>query len=140
MVKGLPLIDHPEQPCEGCFVEKLYQATFFKEVSFHAIKPLQLVPTDVCGLITPTSLPESNYFLIFIDGFSCKTWVYFLMIKYEVFAKFTKFNDSVEKKVVIILKLSGRSRWRVHLEGTQCLLRRALQSMFSYSLLFTTIK
>jgi hypothetical protein len=43
------------------------------------------------------SLGKSMYFLTFIDGFSRKTWVYFLKYKYEAFEIFHKFKALVEK-------------------------------------------
>ena len=46
--------------------------------SLRAHKPFELIHTDVCGLIKPRSLTKSNYFLLFIDNYSRKTWVYFL--------------------------------------------------------------
>ena len=39
-------------------------------------KPLQLVHTNMFGPIKPSSLGKNNYFLLFIDDFSRKTWVY----------------------------------------------------------------
>ena len=53
-----------------------------------ATKSLQLVHTNVCGPIKPSSLDKSNYFLLFIDDFSRKMWVYFLKQKSEAFGAF----------------------------------------------------
>ena len=58
---------------------------------------MQVVHTDVCGPIKPSSLGKSNYFLLFIDDFSRKTWVYFLKQKSEAFGTFKKFKAFVEK-------------------------------------------
>ena len=58
---------------------------------------MQVVHTDVCGPIKPSSLGKSNYFLPFIDDFSRKTWVYFLKQKSEAFGTFKKFKAFVEK-------------------------------------------
>ena len=59
--------------------------SFPEEASTRATKSLQLVHTDVCGPIKPSSLGKSNYFLLFIDDLGRKTWVYFLKQKFEAF-------------------------------------------------------
>ncbi|KAE8676644.1 hypothetical protein F3Y22_tig00111582pilonHSYRG00249 [Hibiscus syriacus] len=98
MVKGLPRINHPDQFCEGCLVGKQFRKSFPKESDTRAKKPLELIHTDVFGPIKPSSLGNSNYFLLFIDDFSRKTWVYFLKQKSEVFEVFKKFKAAVERE------------------------------------------
>ncbi|KAH9745480.1 hypothetical protein KPL70_004087 [Citrus sinensis] len=98
MVKGLPYINHPDQLCEGCLLGKQFRKSFPKESNSRAQKPLELIHTDVCGPFKPNSLGKTNYFLLFIDDFSRKTWVYFLKQKSEVFEAFKKFKVAVEKK------------------------------------------
>ena len=98
MVRGLPSINQPDQLCEGCLLGKQFRKSFPKESNSRAQKPLELIHTDVCGPIKPTSLGKSNYFLLFIDDFSRKTWVYFLKQKSEVFEVFKKFKAAVEKE------------------------------------------
>ncbi|KAE8667942.1 hypothetical protein F3Y22_tig00112352pilonHSYRG00005 [Hibiscus syriacus] len=98
MVKGLPRINHPDQLCEGCLAGKQFRKSFPKESETRAKKPLELIHTDVCGPIKPSSLGNSNYFLLFIDDFSRKTWVYFLKQKSEVFEVFKKFKAVVERE------------------------------------------
>ncbi|KAK2456950.1 putative mitochondrial protein [Trifolium repens] len=104
MVRGLPYINHPNQVCEGCLLGKLFKMSFPKESSSRAQKPLELIHTDVCGPIKPRSLGKSNYFLLFIDDFSRKTWVYFLKEKSEVFKNFKKFKAQVEKESGLVIK------------------------------------
>ena len=98
MVRGLPSIKHPDQLCEGCLLGKQFRKPFPKESHSRAQKPLELIHADVCGPIKPCSLGKSNYFLLFIDDFSRKTWVYFLKQKSEVFEAFKKFKAAVEKE------------------------------------------
>ena len=52
----------------------------------------------MCGPITPSSLGKNNYFLLFIDDFSRKTWVYFLKQKSEVFEAFKTFKATMENE------------------------------------------
>ena len=57
---------------------------------------LDIVHSDVCGLMLDTSLSGYVYYVFFIDDYSCKTWIYFLKSKYEVFEKFKEFKGVVE--------------------------------------------
>lgn len=98
MVKGLPCINHPDQLCEECLLGKQFTKSFPKESNIRAKKPLELIHIDLCGLIKLSSLGNSNYFLLFIDDFSRKIRVYFLMPKLEVFEVFKKFKATVEKE------------------------------------------
>ncbi|KAK2970863.1 hypothetical protein RJ640_022305 [Escallonia rubra] len=84
MVKGLPSIDQPDQLCEACLVGKQHRHSFPKESIARAKAPLELIHTDVCGPIDPASLGKNRYFLLFIDDYSRKTWVYFLKQKSEI--------------------------------------------------------
>ena len=72
MVRGLPCINHPNQLYEGCLLGEQFRKIFSKESDIRAKKPLELIHTDVCGQINPSSLGNSNYFLLFIDDFSRK--------------------------------------------------------------------
>jgi len=90
LVKGLPFIDHQEQPCKGCLLGKQHQSSFPKESTFRTSKPLQLIHTDVYGPICLSSFRGNKYFLTFTDDFLRRTWVYFLKNKSKVFEIFKK--------------------------------------------------
>lgn len=53
----------------SCNVGKQFKKSFPKESSSRAKKSLELIHTDVCSLIKPSSLGKINYFLLFIDDF-----------------------------------------------------------------------
>jgi hypothetical protein len=55
---------------------------------------LDIIHSDLCGLMTTTSLRGYVYYVSFIDDFSHKTWIYFLKGKNEVFNKFKEFRLS----------------------------------------------
>ena len=59
---------------------------------------------DICGPIKPISNSKKRYFLTFIDDFSRKTWVYFLVEKSEAFAVFKSFKIYVEKETSSFIK------------------------------------
>eukprot|EP00253_Pinus_taeda_P035760 PITA_35760 len=56
------------------------------------------------------SLADSQYFLIFIDDFTRKTWVYFLKNKSEVFEKFRNFKALVENQSGLHIKVLRPNR------------------------------
>lgn len=45
-----------------------------------------------------TSLTRYNCFVVFIDEFPRKTWIYFIRTKDEVFSRFQEFKDLVENQ------------------------------------------
>ncbi|GJZ25653.1 retrovirus-related pol polyprotein from transposon TNT 1-94, partial [Tanacetum coccineum] len=104
MVKGLDQIDHPNQACEGCLLGKHARSSFLKEATSRAKEPLQLIHTDLCGPITPPSHGKNLYFMLFIDDYSRKTWVYFLNEKSQAFEAFKKFKAMVEKEKGLKIK------------------------------------
>jgi hypothetical protein len=59
---------------------------------------LELVHSDVFGLVTVPSLGGSLYYVSFIDDFSKKACIYFLRKKSEVFERFREFKDLVENQ------------------------------------------
>lgn len=104
MVEGIPHIDHPKQLCEACLLGKHLRKSFPKKSILRITKPLQLVYINVCGPINPSSLGKSSCFILFIDDYSKKTWVYFLKYKSEAFDAFRKFKTLVEKKNSLEIK------------------------------------
>lgn len=109
---GLLHIQKLNQVCEGCLLEKHHRNTFPKESMTRANKSLELTHVDVCGVMKLKSHGKSKYFLLFIDDFSRRTWVYFLKEKLEVFEIFKRFKARVENESN--LRNQGhenRSRW-----------------------------
>ncbi|KAL4273099.1 hypothetical protein GQ457_13G010880 [Hibiscus cannabinus] len=98
MVNGIPTISHPNQLCEACLLGKHARSSFLKEATSRATELLQLVHTDVCGPIKPPLFGKSRYFLLFIDDYNRKTWVYFLKQKSEAFGAFKNFKALIEKE------------------------------------------
>ena len=83
--------------CEHCLYGKQnrvkfsYGATRVKEI-------MELIHSDVFGLVHVPSLGGSLYYVIIIDDFSRNTWLYFLKKKLQVFRKFKEFKALVEKQ------------------------------------------
>ncbi|KAA0032700.1 T26F17.17 [Cucumis melo var. makuwa] len=55
MVKGLSYVKHPDPLCEDCLHGKQSRKSFPQESSSKARRPLELVHTDLCRPIKPTS-------------------------------------------------------------------------------------
>jgi hypothetical protein len=59
---------------------------------------LDLIHSDVCGPMSVQSVSGFKYYVIFIDDYSRKTWIYFLKTKDEVFDRFREFRALVENQ------------------------------------------
>ncbi|KAF2879415.1 hypothetical protein ILUMI_26757 [Ignelater luminosus] len=94
--------DFDDRFCELCILEKIVRRPLSKK-GLRALKPLQLVHTDVRGPIRPTSWDGYNYFFTFIDDYIHFVDVY-LMKNKEVFEKFKAYYNYVtnhfERKVL----------------------------------------
>jgi hypothetical protein len=98
MLKGLSSIIHPNQLCEGCLVGKQFHKSFPKESTLKVSQPLQEIHVDVWSPIKLCLFGKNLYFLLFINDYSRKTWVYFLKEKSNVCSYFKKFKALVEKE------------------------------------------
>jgi transposase InsO family protein len=98
MVTGLPQIVNTSQICEDCVVGKQHRSPFPQGKSWRAKNALELVHSDICGPIKPTSNGGKKYFILFIDDYSRKTWIYFLQEKSEALSVFKSFKVLVENE------------------------------------------
>ena len=84
--------------CDTCQTGKQHHTPFTSGNSWQASHVLQLVHVDICGPMTTPFVLGSRYFLLFVDDFSRKTWVYFLKKKSDAFPVFQKLKPLVEKE------------------------------------------
>lgn len=80
MVLGLLVIKDQHDVYEARQLGKQTKIVFPNN-KFRALIKLQLIHTDVCGLMQNEYVNGSKYFLLFIDDYSRFYWVYFLKIK-----------------------------------------------------------
>jgi transposase InsO family protein len=78
-------------------VGKQHREAVPKRSQWGASKILQLVHA-VCGPITPSSNSDKRYILTFIDDYSRKMWIYFLIEKSEAFTTFKHYKSLVERE------------------------------------------
>ena len=77
--------------CQPCIMGKQHRTPYPKGISTRATMPFEVVHTDVCGPMPVSSHGGSQYFVTFIDDYSCYTHVYFIKHKHEVLEKFKEF-------------------------------------------------
>ena len=99
LVLDLPQLESPDEVCEDCVVSKQHREPFPIGKSWKAKRVLELVHSDICCPISPTSNGGTCYFISFIDDYSRNTWVCFLREKSEAFETFKKFKVFVENEV-----------------------------------------
>ncbi|GAA0160286.1 hypothetical protein LIER_43517 [Lithospermum erythrorhizon] len=99
MFTGLPQLGTLSQVCEECIVGKQSRSQFPKANSWRAKTVLELVHFDICGPINPASNGGKRYFITFINDFSRKTSIYFLLEKSEAFSTFISFKARVENEI-----------------------------------------
>jgi hypothetical protein len=81
--------------CKGCAQGNNINKPFLKSGSKEEVV-LELIHSDVCGPMPSTSLIGYVYYVSFIDDYYCKTWVYLLKSKDEVFGKLNKLKSLIE--------------------------------------------
>jgi hypothetical protein len=104
MFKESPLIYSVDQICEGCVLNKHHRDSFPIGNSWRKRKPLELVHSDICGPMQKLSLNKNKYFIILVDDFIRRTWVYFIKEKSDVLIIVQQFKVVNEK---LICKLSS---------------------------------
>ena len=99
IVTGLPEFREREhdEVCHGCTLGKYTKAAYPRSDS-RATGVLELIHSDVCGPMSSVSLSGFEYFVIFIDDYSRKTWIYFMKTKSQVFSLFQEFKALVENQ------------------------------------------
>lgn len=96
MVRGLPNFDTQKFTCSDCLVGKQPRNPIPKKSMWRAKEVLELIHSDICGPISPTTTTGKRYILCLIDDYSRKAWVYFLKEKSEAFNQFKIFKKQVE--------------------------------------------
>ena len=95
---GLPSSSKFEHKCSCCVARKHARVPFLKSTEFRASKPLELVYSDTCGPITPSTINGGKYFLLIFDDFSRLMWMAILKNKSEAFGAFQKFKTLAESE------------------------------------------
>ena len=73
-------------------------------------KPLELIHTDVCGLLKVRSRGGYNYFITFTDDYTHFGRVFLMKHKFEAFEMFKIYKNEVEKKLKLSIKTLRSNR------------------------------
>jgi hypothetical protein len=111
MVIGVPNFSSEHHDlCKGCALGK-YTKTAFPSSDNRSTRILDFIHSDVCGSMSSTSLNGSLYYVVFIDEFSQKFWIFFMKTKGQVFSRFQEFKALVEnqtgKKIKVLRSNNG---------------------------------
>ncbi len=86
---------NPDPVCEACKACKMH-ADPFPILTSRALKPLQLVHSNVHGPVKVPTHQGYHYWVTFINDYSCFRAVYLLRKKSETFAAFKQFKAWAE--------------------------------------------
>lgn len=89
--------------CDVYMKGKQNRTSIPKRSSWRASQGLQLVHTDICGPIAPTSESGERYIINFFDDYSRKYWTYFLSEKSEALRTLKEFKASAERETSLNL-------------------------------------
>src|SRR5277367_2465981 len=112
--------------CEACLEGKQHRQPSHQPAT-RAKEPLELIHSDLCGPIDPTTYGGTNYYLLFTDDLTRMTYIYPLKKKSsaDVLEKFKEYKPEVEKqtgKLIKRLRTDGGGdyeRWmEAHLKGS----------------------
>ena len=76
---------------------KFVKTTFYEKEN-RALVILERIHTDVCGPLSVASTARHKYYVIFVNEFSHRCWIFFMQKKSEMFSKFCEFKELVEKE------------------------------------------
>ena len=73
--------------CKGCTMGKFVKTTFHEKEN-HASVILERVHIDVCGPSLVASTSKHMYYVIYVDDYSPRCWIFFMQKKDQTFSKF----------------------------------------------------
>eukprot|EP00253_Pinus_taeda_P033062 PITA_33062 len=83
--------------CKGFSLGK-YAKYSFQDRDSRAGEILERVHTDVCGPFSTASTAKQRYYVIFIDDFSHRCWIYSMQKKDQTFSRFCEFKALADKE------------------------------------------
>jgi len=98
LVRGMPLLDQPEQLCDACLAGKHRRTLFPQRALARSTGVLQLLHGDLCGPITPPTPSGNRYFLLLVDDYSRYMWIALLPSKDGTAAAIKRIQAAAEWK------------------------------------------
>jgi len=75
-----------------------FMKTTFHEKENCASVILERIHIDMCGPFSVASIAKHRYYVIFVDDYSRRCWIFFMQKKRETYSKFCEFKALVEKE------------------------------------------
>lgn len=93
----------PPKSCEPCILAKHHQLPYPGKFKL-ASEKLELLHSDLSGIITPPSLGGSQYYYKITDSHTSYKFVFLLHQKSETLSKFMKFKSFIENQTSLRIK------------------------------------
>ena len=81
LVNGVPNVNITKEICSSCLLAKQARLVFPQATSYRANRVLELLHSDLCGPITPSTLAGNRYIFVIIDDHSRYMWTILLKQK-----------------------------------------------------------
>jgi len=94
-VIGLLIIPRKLNQCDACILGK-HNKQYFHDSQSRAHRKLELIHSNLCGLILVPYENGNKYMTTFIDDYTRMCWVYLLKNKSEAFETFKNFHAWIE--------------------------------------------
>jgi hypothetical protein len=83
--------------CKVCTLGKYVKSTFHEKEN-RALVILERIHMDVCEPFLVASIEKNKYYVIFVDEFSHKCWIFFMQKKDQTFSMLCEFKALVKKE------------------------------------------
>lgn len=80
--------------CPICIQSKQTRLSFNRLFRKYSKRPLEIVHSDICGPISPSTFDDKNYFVTFLDDYTHFSIVYLIKNKSELFQCFREYEAS----------------------------------------------
>ncbi len=105
LVKGVSFSSDSQLPfCDGYTASKQCRKLFKSVSGIWTTKRLQLVHSDLCGLMQTKSIGGAEYILTFMDDYSRSCRVYFMKCKEEMLEKFKEYEAQITNETGLKMK------------------------------------
>jgi hypothetical protein len=111
-VSSFPTIPRKLKQCDSCILGKHNKQPFHDSTS-RACRKLELIHSDLCGIMLVPSANGNTYIMTFIDDYTRMRWVYFLKYKSQDFETFN--NESYIASIKKELKKGFKMTYLGHI-------------------------
>jgi hypothetical protein len=121
-VAGMPAILKGKLRCHHCIVSRMKQLPYRKsrKIKQHRNRAANVgrhIHSDQAGPITPRSIHQNNYFIVFIDDASLMTFIFFMKSLSETPATYLKMKAIVENQLgtkIQVFQSDDHSTYKSH--------------------------